>query len=53
MVSEKTMFQFNDETSIWATLGERLKVNLDIWSLFVANVTLGLTYHVRIMTLAQ
>ena len=27
-------------------------VNLDLWNLFIAIVTFGLTYQVRIMTLA-
>ena len=35
-----------DGTPIWATLAEKLKVNLDLWNLFI----LGLTYQVRIMT---
>ena len=30
-------------------LTERSKVNLDLWNLFVAIVTLGQTYQVRIM----
>ena len=34
-------------------LAERSKVNLDLWNLFIAIVTLGLTYQVRIMTLAS
>ena len=29
------------------------KVNLEIWNLFIAIVSLGLTYQVRIMTLAS
>ena len=29
------------------------KVNLDLWNLFIAIVTLDLTYKVRIMTLAS
>ena len=32
-------------------LAERSKVNLDLWNLFIAIVTLDLTYKVRIMTL--
>ena len=31
-------------------LAERSKVNLDLLNLFIANVSLGLTYQVRIMT---
>ena len=34
-------------------LAERSKVNLDLWNLFIANVSLSLTYQVRIMTLAS
>ena len=34
-------------------LAEKLKVNLDLWNLFIAIVSLGLTYQVRIMTLAS
>ena len=30
-----------------------LKVNLDLWNLLIAIVSLGLTYQVRIMTLAS
>ena len=33
-------------------LAERSKVNLDLWNLFIAIVSLGLTYQVRIVTLA-
>ena len=29
-------------------LAERLKVNHDLWNLFIAIVSLGQTYHVRI-----
>ena len=29
------------------------KVNLDLWNLFIAIVSLGLTYQVRVMTLAS
>ena len=32
-----------------ASLAERSKVNLDLWTLFIAIVTLGLKYQVRIM----
>ena len=32
-------------------LSERSKVNLDLWKLFIAIVTLDLTYQVRIMTM--
>ena len=31
-------------------LAERSKVNLGLWNLFIAIVSLGLTYQVRIMT---
>ena len=34
-------------------LAERSKVNLDLWNLFIAIVTLNQTYQVRIMTLAS
>ena len=34
-------------------LAERSKVNLDFWNLFLAIVTLGFTYQVRIMSLAS
>ena len=34
-------------------LAERLKVNLDLWNLFIAIVTLDKTYKVKIMTLAS
>ena len=34
-------------------LAERSKVNLDFWNLFIAIVTLYLTYQGRIMTLAS
>ena len=34
-------------------LAERPKVNLDLWNLFIAIVSLDLTYQVRIMTLAS
>ena len=30
-------------------LSERSKVNLDLWNLFIAIVSLGKTYHVCIM----
>ena len=32
---------------------ERSKVNLDLWNLFIAIVSLSLTYQVRIMTKAS
>ena len=32
---------------------KRSKVNLDLWNLFIAIVSLGLTYQVRIMTKAS
>ena len=34
-------------------LAERSKVNLDLWNLFIAIVTLDKTYQVRIMSLAS
>ena len=34
-------------------LAERLKVNLDLWNLFIAIVSFVYTYQVRIMTLAS
>ena len=34
-------------------LAERSKVNLDLWNLFIAIVTLDKTYKVRIMTLSK
>ena len=34
-------------------LAERSKVNLDLWNLLIAIVSLGQTYQVRIMTLAS
>ena len=33
--------------------GQPSKVNLDFWNLFMGIVSLGLTYQVRIMTLAS
>ena len=36
-----------------SNLAERSKVNLDLWNLFIAIVSLGLTYQVRIMTKAS
>ena len=35
------------------TLAEKIKVNLDLWNLFIAIAALGLTYQVRIMTMAS
>ena len=35
------------------TLVERSKVNLDLWNLYIAIVTLCLTYQVKIMTMAS
>ena len=35
------------------TLAERAKVNLDLYNLFIAIVSLVLTYQVKIMTLAS
>ena len=34
-------------------LAERQKISLDLWDLFIAIVSLGLTYQVKIMTLAS
>ena len=34
-------------------LAERSKVNLDLWNLYIAIVSIDLTYQVRIMTLAS
>ena len=34
-------------------LAERSKVNLDLWNLFIAIVSLGLTYQVRTLTFAS
>ena len=34
-------------------LAERSKANLDLWNLFIAIVSLGQTYQVRIMTTAS
>ena len=34
-------------------LAERSKVNLDLWNLFIAIVSLGLTYQVRIIFFAS
>ena len=42
-----------DGYPIWATLVERSWLNLDLWNLFINSVSLGLTYQVRIMTLAS
>ena len=36
-----------------SALTERSKINLDLWNLFIAIVTLDKTYQVRIMTLAS
>ena len=38
---------------IRATLAEKLKVNLDLWNLFIAIALLVLIYQVRLMTLAS
>ena len=46
------MFQYVDGTPICAKLAEKLKVNLDLWNLFIAIVSSGLTYQVKIMILA-
>ena len=34
-------------------LAERSNVNLDLWNLFISIVSLGLTYQIRIKTLAS
>ena len=34
-------------------LAEKSKVNLDLWNLFIFIVSLGLTYQIRIKTLAS
>ena len=34
-------------------LAERSKVNLDLWNLYIAIVSLGLIYQVRIITKAS
>ena len=34
-------------------LALRSKVNPDLWNLFIANIYIGLTYQVRIMTKAS
>ena len=47
------MFWYVDGTPIWATLADKLKVNLDLWNLFIAIVSFGSTYQVRIMTSAS
>ena len=39
MVFEETMFWCVDGTPIWAPLAEKLKVNLDLWNLFIAIVS--------------
>ena len=36
-----------------SNLAERSKVNLDLWNLFIAIVSLGKRYQVRIMTKAS
>ena len=59
-------FEFNWANGLWenydliyrwdynmSDLAERSKVNLDLWNLFIAIVSLDLTYQVRIMTLAS
>ena len=47
------MFEYIDWTPIKAALAEKLKVNFDLWNLFIAIVSSGLTYQERIMTLAS
>ena len=59
-------FEFNWANGLWenydliyrwdynmSDLAERSKVNLDLWNLFIAIVSLDLTYQVRITTLAS
>ena len=58
-------FEFNWSSGFWGnyvlmcwcdfnmTLAEKLKVNLDLWNLFITIVSLVSTYQVRIMTLAS
>ena len=36
-----------------SNFAERSKVNLDLWNLFKAIVSIGLTYQVRLMTKAS
>ena len=36
-----------------SNLANRSKVNLDLWNLFIAIVSLGYTYQVKIMTKAS
>ena len=36
-----------------SSLAERSKVNLDLWNLFIAILTLDYTYQVKIMTSAS
>ena len=56
-------FEFNWTNDLWenydliyrwdsniSDLAERSKVNLDLWNLFIAIVSIDLTYQVRIMT---
>ena len=38
---EKKLLKYIYGTPIWETLAERSKVNLDLWNLFIAIVTLG------------
>ena len=44
-------FEYMDPIWVTFNLAERLKVNLDLWNLFIDIVSLRLTYQVRIMTL--
>ena len=36
-----------------SNFAKRSKVNLDLWNLFIAIVSIGLTYQVRVMTKAS
>ena len=47
------MFEYIDGTPIKATTAEKSKVNFDLWNLFIAIVSSGLTYQARIKTLAS
>ena len=49
----KLWFNILMEPQYERPLAERAKVNLDLWNLFIAFVSLILTYQVRIMTLVS
>ena len=53
MVTEETMFNELIGLQFEMTLAEKLKVNLDLWNLFIAIVSLVLTNQVKIITLAS